>query len=78
MAGEQYLGAETLKSKSPTYLFNGINEYLHSGPIKFKLLAQTAGSGGITDNATIIWPEEREVVELGTMTIEKTLNGKRV
>ncbi|KAF1366009.1 heme-dependent catalase [Lizonia empirigonia] len=72
-AGEQYLDVESLKSKSPTYLFDGITEHLQSGPITFKLLAQIAENGDVTDDATVIWPEERKVLELGTLTIEKTL-----
>ena len=30
----------------------------------------------MTNNATVIWPEEREIVELGTLKIEKILNGE--
>lgn len=28
----------------------------------------------MTDNATVIWPEERRIVELGTLKVEKTLD----
>lgn len=73
VAGEEHLDADALKSKSPTYLFDELPERLKSGPIEFKLLVQVAEEGDATDNATVIWPEEREIVELGTLKIEKTL-----
>lgn len=73
VAGEKYLDAEELKAKSSSYLFDEITQRLQSGPIEFKLLAQIAAEGDVTDNATEIWPEERQVVELGRLKIEKTL-----
>ncbi|KAF3039113.1 hypothetical protein E8E11_005750 [Didymella keratinophila] len=73
VGGEAHLDAEALKSKSPTYLFDELPERLKLGPFEFKLLAQIADDGDVTDNATVIWPEERKVVELGILKVEKTL-----
>ncbi len=73
VAGEAHFDTEALQTKSATYLFDEFPERLQAGPIAFKLLAQIAKEGDITDDATEIWPEEREVVELGTLEIEKTL-----
>lgn len=64
----------TLESKLANYLFDEIPERLQSGPIEFKLLAQIAEEGDVTNNATVIWPEDRSIVELGTLKIEKTLS----
>lgn len=74
VAGEQHLDDDELKSKSVTYLFDEVPKRLESGSIKFKLLAQIAEEGDVTDNATVIWPEERKIVELGIAKIEKTLS----
>ncbi|KAF1841637.1 heme-dependent catalase [Cucurbitaria berberidis CBS 394.84] len=74
VAGEQHLGAEEVQAKSETYLFDEFPTRLESGPIDFKLLAQIAEEGDVTNNATEIWPEERKIVELGTVKIEKTLS----
>jgi catalase len=74
VAGEMHLNAEALKEKSNTYLFDELPKRLESGPIEFKLLAQIAEEGDVTDNATVIWPEERKIVELGTIKIQKTLS----
>lgn len=71
---EEHLDAEALKTKSLTYLFDELPERLRAGPIKFKLLAQIAEDDDVTDNATIIWPEERQIVELGTLKIDETIS----
>jgi catalase len=72
--GEQYVSDEELKTKSETYLFDELPKRLGSGPIEFKLLAQIAEDGDVTDDATVMWPEERPIVELGLIKVEKTLN----
>lgn len=74
VAGEAHLDADALKAKSSTYLFDEIAERLGAGPIGFKLQAQIAEQEDVTDDATVIWPEERKVVELGTLSIEKSLS----
>lgn len=73
VAAPAYLEAAALAAKSPTYLFDELAERLQSRPVEFKLVAQIAEEGDVTDNATVVWPEEREVVELGTLRVEKTL-----
>ena len=47
---------------------------MEPGPFEFKLLAQIAEDGDITDNATEIWPEERKIVELGSIRVEEILS----
>jgi catalase len=71
VAGLQYVSDEELKSKSPNYLFEEIPKRLESRPIEFQLLAQIAEEGDVTDNAQEIWPEERKIVELGRVRIER-------
>ncbi|KAF2025640.1 heme-dependent catalase [Setomelanomma holmii] len=74
VAGEQYVSDEDLKSRSAKYLFDETPKRLESGPIEFKLLAQIAEEGDVTDNAQEIWPEERKFVELGAIQIDKSLS----
>jgi catalase len=74
VSGEQYVSEEELKTKSESYLFDELPKRLESGPIEFKLLAQIAEDGDVTDDATVMWPEERPIVELGLIKVEKTLN----
>ncbi|KAH8726830.1 catalase-like domain-containing protein [Phaeosphaeriaceae sp. PMI808] len=74
VAGEQYVSDEDLKTKSDNYLFDETPQRLASAPFEFKLLAQIAEDGDVTDNATELWPEERKIVELGRIKVEKILS----
>jgi catalase len=42
---------------------------VESRPVGFRILVQLANQGDVVNNATIHWPEDREVVELGTVTL---------
>jgi len=68
-AGEEHLDAATAAAKGPDYLFNELNERLAKGPIKFKITVQVAGDGDVVNDATVHWPAERKVVELGTIAL---------
>ncbi|RFU32328.1 hypothetical protein B7463_g4021, partial [Scytalidium lignicola] len=72
--GVDTLSTDELATKDTDYLFTDIKERVKTsggaGGVKFKLLAQLAGEGDVTDDATVHWPDDREVVELGTIKIE--------
>lgn len=67
--GTEYLDEEAAKAKGPDYLFEEIASRIGAGPVKFKVMAQLAGVGDVVDDATIHWPAERTVTELGTLTL---------
>ncbi|KAI1374177.1 catalase related protein [Hypoxylon crocopeplum] len=76
-AGEAYLSDAELKGKSNDFLFDGVAETLKStGPIVFKLAAQIAQEGDVTDDNTMKWPEDRQVVELGTLCLESIMENQ--
>ncbi|KAL1612067.1 hypothetical protein SLS60_000290 [Paraconiothyrium brasiliense] len=70
--GVQTVGAGELASRGENYLFEELGPRLEKGPVVFKLSVQIAAEGDKTDDATMLWPEEREVVELGVVRVEKT------
>jgi len=72
-AGVQTLDAEALKEKDPDYLQKELTTRLLEGPISFKLVAQVAEEGDVTDDATVHWPETRQIVELGSFKLEAVL-----
>jgi catalase len=76
-AGERSLSDEELQGLGESYLFDEIVKRLGSeaGTIGFKLMAQVAREGDATDDATLLWGEDRQVVELGRVVME-TLLGK--
>jgi catalase len=72
-AGEEYLDEAALKEKSPSFLFDEVREAVKQGPIVLKLTAQIAEDGDVTNDCTEKWPEERKIVELGTIKLESVV-----
>lgn len=62
---------EELREKSPTYLFEELEERLRQGPVCFDLVLQLAGDGDPTDDPTAPWPEDRPRVKLGQLTMTR-------
>jgi catalase len=73
VAGAKYLSKEQIAAMEPDYLTAEIREQVRRGPVKFKLLAQVAEQGDKIDDPTIVWPDTRKKVELGTLTITKAV-----
>jgi catalase len=69
VAGEHYLSAADAKSPAPNFLSDELRMRLKAGPVKFRLTVQLANPGDPTNDASIIWPEDRRTVEMGTLTI---------
>lgn len=54
-------------------MYDELPERLAQGPITYKLRVQIAQESDVTDNATVVWPEDREVVELGKLQLDAIL-----
>jgi catalase len=65
----QYINAGTQASAAPDYLRTQIAAQLAMGPVQMRLQLQLAGRGDVLDNPSITWPESRELVDLGVLTI---------
>jgi catalase len=68
-AGTEYLSAEQAAAKSANFLFEEIGERLAGGPIRLGVFVQLAGTGDDVTDATVAWPEGREEVAFGTITL---------
>jgi catalase len=68
-AGNDHLDDAETAAKGSDYLMAEIVERVGKGPVKFKVLVQIANDGDVVDDATIHWPEDRKVLELGTLTL---------
>jgi len=68
-AGVHVLGDAAKAAKGPEYLFEEIAARIAAGPVSYKVAVQLAGVGDIVDDATIHWPEDRPLLELGTLTL---------
>jgi len=70
-AGEEHLSAEAAAAKGPDYLFDEVKERVGKAPIRFKLTVQVAEDGDEVNDATVHWPADRKVVELGTIELKQ-------
>jgi catalase len=68
-AGNDHLSDAALAGKSPNFLFDELAERIAKGPIVFRIFVQLAEDGDTVDDATIHWPEDRTLLELGTITL---------
>lgn len=73
VAGEKFLTKEQVATKGPNYLTDEIRDRVHRGPITFTLFLQVADKDDKTDDPSLVWPETRKTVELGTITITKAV-----
>ncbi|MDE1154781.1 MAG: catalase family peroxidase [Acidobacteriaceae bacterium] len=68
-AGNQYADEATLKEKPADFLMEEIVERVSKAPVVFQVQVQLAGEGDVVDDATKHWPEDRPIVDLGTLTL---------
>ena len=68
-----HLDAAEAAKRAPDFLMDELPERLQRGPVTFHLKAQLAAPGDPTHDATKPWPEDRKVVELGLLTIDKAV-----
>jgi catalase len=68
--GTAYIKEADVAALSPTFLFDELAERMKTGGIfRFKIVIQLAAAGDTTDDATVRWPEDRPLLEFGTMEI---------
>ena len=68
-AGNEYLSESEVQSKDGNYLFTELAERIAGEPVRFTLAVQLAEDTDVVDDATIHWPSDREVRELGTVEL---------
>jgi catalase len=68
-AGVDHLTDAAVAAKSPNFLFDELAERIAKGPIKFRIAAQLANDGDTVNDATVHWPEDRTLLDLGTIAL---------
>ncbi len=68
-AGIATLDSAAAAKATPNYLFEDLPKRLGKGPVKFRLVVQLANPGDPTNDGSIVWPNDRKLVELGTITL---------
>jgi len=74
-AGLSRLEEGEIASKTTSYHCDELSERIAKGPISFTLRAQIAADGDVTNNATVQWPQDRPVIELGKLTLQDVVPG---
>jgi catalase len=64
--------AEAAK-RAPDFLMDELAGRISRGPVTFHLKAQLAAAGDPTDDPAHPWPDDRKVVDLGVLTIDKAV-----
>jgi catalase len=62
--------AGTGASQDKNFLFDGLIASIQQHPLQWHLVMTVAQPGDPTDNATLQWPEGREQVDVGTLTLD--------
>jgi catalase len=72
-AGNDYLSEDAVAKFGADYHYEELGSRVKQGPIRFKVLVQVAAPGDVADDATVHWPEDRQIVELGTIELTGVL-----
>lgn len=54
----------------PNFLFDALIAQLHQHPLRWRLVLTIGQAGDPTNDATVAWPEDREKLDVGTLTID--------
>jgi catalase len=65
----QYIGAGLQANVASDYLRTQITAQIATGLVQMRLQLQMAGSTDVLEDPSISWPESRELIELGVLTI---------
>ncbi len=68
-AGTAYLSNEEAAARSANFLFDELTERLAREPVRLDVFVQLADAGDDVTNASVVWPESRKEVALGTVVL---------
>jgi len=67
-----HLSKDEAAKQLPDFLIDELAQRLSTGPVRFHLKAQLAAPGDPTKDPSQPWPEDRKVVDLGTVSLFQT------
>jgi catalase len=70
----EFLSPEQAAGKTRDFLAAEMSERLAKGPVRFRVLVQVAQDGDAVTDATAVWPEIRELIEFGTLTLTERID----
>jgi catalase len=69
VAGNEYLDAAGAAGQTPNFLFDEIATRVAREPVRFRVLVQLAEDGDVTDDSTARWPETRQLITFGEISL---------
>lgn len=69
--GARFLNESAAKEVGHEYLTQELPLRLQKGPYAYRISVQLAQQGDDVNDPTVVWPDDRRIVELGTLTIDK-------
>ena len=69
VAGLKTLDSAAASKVMPNYLFDDLAKRIRRGPIGYTIYVQLANPGDQTSDGSIVWPDDRKRVELGTLSL---------
>src|SRR4029077_1752799 len=73
-AGTEFVTPDQAATKTADFLAAEMSERLASGPARFRVMVQPAEAGDVVTDATVIWPEGREMVEFGALASKERVD----
>ena len=70
-AGNDYISGDEIVRENHHY--EELEHRVKQSPIRFRIYVQIAAPDDVTDDATIHWPEDRELIEFGTVELTSVL-----
>jgi catalase len=67
--GNEYLDSSAAAKKSPNFLFDDVKDRIAHGTVKMRIEVQVASEGDVVDDSTAHWPNERPLLEFGTIEL---------
>ena len=72
-AGEDHLDEAATSEKGPDFLYEELQKRVAEETVTFRVMAQLAEDGDEVNDATVHWPESRQLVDLGTVKVGTVL-----
>ena len=69
VAGNEYLDDAGAAAQRPNFLLDEIAARVTREPVRFRVLVQLAQDGDVTNDSTVRWPESRQLMTFGEITL---------
>jgi catalase len=69
VAGNEYLDDAGTAAQTPNFLLDEIGARVTKEPVRFRVLVQLAQDGDVTDDSTVRWPESRQLITFGEISL---------